>query len=425
MLPLTPQEPSESLIHNPVPVLAVLLAVLGLLFATNAHPRLGKIFRFVPLLVFAYFVPTLLSNTGVIPLDDKYVLYGFVKKWLLPVSLILLTLSVDIPAIMRLGRNAVVLFLGGTLSIVIGGPLALLLCVWTGRLFGYEMIPDHLTDQAWRGLAALSGSWIGGGANFIAIGQEAGTSSSMLSLMVVVDVAVANIWMAVLLWFAGRELKSDARIGADRTSLDAVREKIADYRAEIAKPTDLHSLLLMLAIAFGATSLARWGAETIVEATTQPGAEPFMSALTWTVLMVTAVGLALSFTRLRHLEGKGASAVGSVLLYLLVTTIGAKAEFSKIMDPENTGLVIIGAVWMFFHGALLLLLRRWLKAPVFFMAVGSQANVGGAASAPVVASAFHPALAPVGVLLAVAGYILGTYAGLACMFLLDWANRLL
>jgi len=104
----------------------------------------------------------------------------------------------------------------------------------------------------------------------------------------------------------------------------------------------------------------------------------------------------------------------------LVTTIGAKAEFSEVAKPENLGLVAVGAVWMLLHAGLMLGLRRWLKTPIFFLAVGSKANIGGAASAPVVASAFHPALAPVGALLAVAGYLLGTLAGIACSFLLEW-----
>lgn len=408
MLP-PPPDAALPLVQEPMSVLAVLLGLLALLFWINAHPRLGRIFKAVPLLVFAYFLPTALSNSGLIPIESS--LYDFVKTWLLPASLLLLTLAVDVKGIARLGRLAVLMFLGATLSIVIGGPLA--------YLIGGALIPEELQDQAWRGLAALAGSWIGGGANFVAIGEAAETSDSTLSLMVVVDVAVANVWMAVLLWFAGREKEMDARMGADRSAIDEVRRRVEDYQASVARPLDLSAALWIGALGFGgaalAQGLARWEHMPTLSI---PGIGDVVSGFTWVVLIVTVLGLALSFTRLRALEGAGASRIGSAFLYLLVTTIGAKAEFHRVFDPQNLGIVVIGAIWMLLHAIILLLLRRWLKAPIFFLAVGSQANVGGAASAPIVAAAFHPALAPVGVLLAVGGYVLGTVCGLLTMVLL-------
>ncbi|NQU49490.1 MAG: DUF819 family protein [Planctomycetes bacterium] len=407
-------------------VLAILLAVLGLLFAMNAHAKFGKFFKIIPLLVFAYFVPTLLSNTGVIPTDSKFGLYTFIKTWLLPASLVLLTLSVDLKAVMGLGRNAVVLFLGATVSIVLGGPIAYLLCMGVGKMFGFELISPEFADQAWRGLAALSGTWIGGGANFLAMQEEFDASESIITLMVVVDVAIANVWMAVLLLFAGREKAMDEKMGADRSSLDAVREKVAQFQATVSKPTSLAALLTISAIAIIGAVVATWagGAISVWLKESWPWAGDIMKEFTWVVIFVTLIGLTLSFTPVRKLEGSGASAVGSVFLYLLVTTIGAKAEFSKIFDPANTGILIIGAVWMLFHIAFLMLLRRFLKAPIFFVAVGSKANIGGAASAPIVASAFHPALATVGVLLATFGYVLGTGAAIICGNLLRMAHNL-
>ncbi|MBT3340446.1 MAG: DUF819 family protein [Planctomycetes bacterium] len=387
-------------------VLVVLMGVLAGLFAFSRQAAGQRFFRVIPLLLCAYFLPTLLSNTGVIPTDGDFPLYEFVKRWLLPASLVLLTLAVDLKAIFSLGRNAIYLFLAATVSIIIGGPLAFWLC--------QGLIPPELNDQAWRGLAALAGSWIGGGANFVAIGESVGATESTMSLMVVIDIAVAETWMAFLLFFAGREKQMDAKISADRTTIDAVRQKAEAYQASVARPTDLPSLLLLLFLAFGATALAHEAAAHL------PDIGDVVRGFTWVVLVVTFTGLALSFTPARKLEGVGASALGSVFLYLLVATIGAKAEFAAILDPKHFGLLVIGAVWMCFHAMSLLALRRFLKAPIFFLAVGSRANVGGAASAPVVASAFHPALAPVGVLLAIAGYVLGTVGGVACAALLSF-----
>lgn len=385
-------------------VLIVLLTLLAALFAANTTKWGKKLFGIVPLLVFAYFLPTALSNTGFIPMEESFPLYGFVTTWLLPTSLVLLILAVDLPGIMKLGRNAGLLFLLGTLTIILGGPLAVLLFGWA--------LPAGLGDQAWKGLAALSGSWIGGGANFVAVGKQVGVSDSTMSLMVVVDVLIANVWMAVLLTFAGKEKSMDEKIHADRTSLDECRRKVEEYQASVAAPTTLPHLLAILALGFASTGLAKFVA-------------PFMPSLgflnnfTWVVMIVAALGFAYSFTPLRKLDGVGASAVGSTFLYLLVTTIGAKADFNQILDPDNFGLLVVAAVWMIFHAILLLVARYFLKAPIFFLAVGSQANVGGAASAPIVAAAFHPSLAPVGVLLAVAGYLVGVYGGIVCAYLLE------
>lgn len=394
------------MITDPMGILAIFLVVMAVLFTLAKHPTYGKIFRIIPLLVFAYFIPTLLSNTGIIPLSSP--LYAFIKKWLLPASLFLLTLSVDIPSILGLGKKSLLLFFGATLSIVLGGPLAYLCLGW--------LVPEVLSDQAWRGLAALSGSWIGGGANFIAMGEAAEASESTIGLMVIVDVAVASVWMAVLLYFAGREDELDDKIDADRKSLDELREKVAKYHADVARPTDLPSLLTIAALAFGATFIAVQLSKVL------PNIGDIVKGFTWIVILVTTTGVACSFTKLRHLEGAGASAVGSVFLYLLVAAIGASGDFLKIVEAPS--LVIIGSLWMLIHCLFILALRKYLKAPIFMAAVGSQANVGGAASAPIVASAFHPALAPVGILLAVGGYVLGTYMGLVCTFLLKTVHLL-
>jgi uncharacterized membrane protein len=387
-------------IQAPLSVLAVLLGVLAGLFLFQRSAAGARLFRYVPLLVFCYFIPALLSNTGVIPIESD--LYVFIRRVLLPASLVLLVLSTDIPAVVSLGRDAVVLFLTGTASIALGGPLAFLALGW--------LFPQETLDQAWRGLAALCGSWIGGGANFVAVGESVGASAATMSLMVVVDVGVANVWMAMLLLFAGRERSMDEAIGADRRRIDAVRARVEHYQAEVSRPANLPDMLLIAAIGIGTTAIVTW------IATYLPDIGTIINGFTWIVCLVTAVGVALSFTRLRRLEGAGASTVGSVFLYLLVATIGASAQFSQVL--QNLPLLAVGALWMAIHAGAMLTVRRLLRSPVFFLAVGSQANVGGAASAPVVAAAFHPSLATVGVLLAVLGYVLGTYVGILDAFLL-------
>ncbi|WP_309895053.1 DUF819 family protein [Archangium sp.] len=398
---------TQPLIQSPMAVLTVLLAVLSLLFLAERHPVGARVFKVLPLLVLVYFVPTLLSNTGIIPTKSE--LYGFVSSYLLPTSLVLQVLSMDLLAIARLGRNAVLLFLAGTAGIILGGPMAYLALGW--------LVPAGLGEQAWKGLAALSGSWIGGSANFVAIGQSIGVHDNTLSMMVVVDVGVSNMWTAVLLYFAGRERQMDERMGADRRAIDVVREQVERFQASVLRPASLTDLVWILTIGLGTTVACTALAKQL------PDIGTIVTGFTWVVILVTTVGMALSFTPLRKLEGAGASRVGMLFLYVLVMTIGAKADFRRLMDAP--ALVAVGILWMAIHAAFILGTRRLLRAPIFFAAVGSQANVGGAASASVVAAAFHPALAPVGVMLAVAGYVLGTYGGLVCAALLEQVYRLL
>jgi len=232
-------------------------------------------------------------------------------------------------------------------------------------------------------------------------------------MMVIVDVFVANLWMGVLLYFAGRQERIDKWTGADTRAIEQLKHRVADFQARTTRPATLTDLLVMLAYAFVGTYVALAGGEALEEW----GPTGFLDGAVWKYIIVTTVGLTLSFWKpARNLEGAGASKIGSVMLYLLVAVIGAGANFTKIAEAPS--LVVLGLIWMSVHVTLLLVVGRLIRAPIFFVAVGSQANIGGAASAPIVASAFHPTLAPVGVLLAVAGYVLGTYAGLLCIELL-------
>lgn len=384
------------LVTDPAGILAVLLAVLAAIFWFGSTPAGERLFSVVPRLVFCYFIPTTLTTLGVLPGSSP--LYDWIKDFLLPASLVLLILALDLPGIARLGPKAVIMMLAGTAGVVVGAPIAL----W--------LFASHVPADTWQGMTALSGSWIGGGANMVALAQIAGTSESMFGMMVIVDVAVANVWMGVLLYMAGQSARIDRWTGADTSAIEDLKRRVAAFEAKTTRVPTLDDLIRIAAVGFAgmwiATLMGRYlGA-----------AAPVFSATIWKFIIVTALAVGLSLTPVRRLEGAGASRMGSLMLYLLVASIGAHANFTEMREAPM--LVAIGFVWMLFH-VLFMLVTAWLiKAPVFFLAVGSQANIGGAASAPIVASAFHPTLAPVGVLLAVAGYVLGTYAGLLCMALL-------
>lgn len=292
---------------------------------------------------------------------------------------------------------------------MVGGPLSLFL---VGQFAPETLGGDH-ANAAWRGLASLAGSWIGGGANQTALKEVFGTGGDIFSVVVTVDVIVANLWMAFLLWMASRAQERDAKIGADTRAIEALKEKMARYEAENARIPTLSDLVLIVAIGLGVTGLAHFAADLIapwLEANYPALARySLTSKFFWLVAIATAAGMLLSLTRLRHLEAAGASKLGSLALYLLIATIGMQMNITAI--AQYPVMFLVGALWISIHGLLILGVARLIKAPTFFIGVGSMANIGAAASAPVVAAAFHPALAPVGVLLAVLGYALGTYAG--------------
>jgi uncharacterized membrane protein len=323
---------------------------------------------------------------------------------------VLLTISIDLKAIARLGPKAVIMFLGGTVGIIIGGPLAVLIVSFINP----ELVGGQGPEAVWRGLATNAGSWIGGSANQTAMKEVYGVGDRLFSVMIAIDVLVANVWMACLLFAAGRAKQIDTKVGADTSAIDDVKTKVEEFRARIAKIPALKDTITVLAVGFVVTAVSHLGADLIAPRIERhaPGLAQFSltSKFFWIVVLATTGGLLLSLSsRVRALEGVGASTLGSVLLYVLIATIGMKINILAVFDQP--ALFLVGAIWMAFHAVTMLLLAWLIKAPLFFLAVGSQANVGGAASAPVVASAFHPALAPVGVLLAVLGYALGTYGG--------------
>lgn len=383
-------------ITRPVGILAALALVLSIIFWIGETGPGKRIFGIIPKLVFCYFVPTTLTTFGILP--EESVLYGWIKMYMLPASLLLLILALDVPGIIRLGPRAVIMLLAGTTGVVIGGPLALLIC------------KSFVPPDTWQGMTALCGSWIGGGANMVALGDIAGVSSDMFSMMVIVDVFVANIWMGVLLYLSGQKNRIDKWTGADTSAIEDLQRRIADFQARTSRIPTLTDLIVICAFGFVGAWVCYVAGNVLGEVA------PFFGATTWKFILITSIGVAMSFTPARRLEGAGASKIGSVFLYLLVASIGAHANFLKI--TQAPGLIAMGFIWMSVHIIILLAVGKLIRAPIFFVAVGSQANIGGAASAPIVASAFHPTLAPVGVLLAVAGYVLGTYAGLLCMALL-------
>jgi uncharacterized membrane protein len=431
---------AEPIFTDDTIVFGLLMLTLGLIFYTESI-KTGfwpKFYKIVPGLFMAYMLPAVLTTVGLIApewqttsdsgaiVENSTSLYYVSSRYLLPAALVLMTLSIDLKAVFNLGWKALVMFLTGTLGIVIGGPIAILLV----SIFSPETVGGIGPDAVWRGLSTLAGSWIGGGANQTAMLEIYGYNQTEYGKMVFIDIVVANIWMAILLIGIGRSKAIDKWLRADNSAIEALKEKVTSFAKSVKRNPSLTDLMIIVAIAFGTVSFAHIGANYLapyfegivknIESQTLRNTFTFLdSQFFWMISIATLVAILLSFTKAKNYEGAGASKYGSVFIYILVASIGMKIDLMSIFD--NPGLIAVGVIWMTIHAILLIIIAKIIRAPYFFLAVGSQANVGGAASAPIVASAFHPSLATVGVLLAVFGYAIGTIAAIGCTILMRLA----
>ncbi len=405
-------------ITNDAVILAILLIVLALIFATSNSPKSFwvKFYKFIPSLLLCYFIPGLINSSGIVSAENSN-LYKVASRFLLPTSLVLLTLGIDFKGIIKLGPKAIIMTLAGTFGIIIGGPLAL----FTVSTFFPDFVIHGGAHATWRGLSTIAGSWIGGGANQTAMKEIFHVDDSVFSAIIAIDVLTYSVWMAILLYGAGITEKLDKFLHADQESIRSIKEGIDKEHSDKIELSNMNKMMTILAVGFGITGASHFLADIIAPFFQNNFPELAKFSLTsnffWMIVLATTGGLILSFTKFRSLENYGASKIGNLFLYILIATIGMEMNIFGFF--QNAQLLLITSIWITFHAVFLFIVGRLIKAPFFFLAVGSQANIGGAASAPIVAAAFHPSLASVGVLLAVLGYALGTYGAWLCAILMS------
>jgi len=397
---------SGALINNDIIVFGLIAATLGAIFwsAGSSNPLLKKFYSIVPALLLCYFIPGIYNTVGLIDGETTKLYNPIARDVFLPAALVLLTLSIDIKGILGLGWKMLAMYVAAVLSIMLGAVVAFQLMAW--------LHPETVAGTTWGGMAALAGSWIGGGANMLAMKEIFEVDATTFGQFAVVDVGVGYVWMAVLIFFAARAPAMDKRSGADTTALDDLRDRVARFQAQHARIPALGDMMKMGGVAFGTVALshalagpiADWFAANVGWSASVSMDKPFV----WVVLLATFIGLGLSFTRARELEGVGASKWGSMFLYFLIACIGMQMDLLALLDKP--WLFALGVLWIGVHIVLLWLAGKLLRVPFFYFAIASQSNIGGPASAPVLATAFHPALAPVGVLLGTLGYAVGTGA---------------
>jgi uncharacterized membrane protein len=377
-------------IEDPLLVLAYLAAVVALVFQVGRLPALQPVFDRLPALVWTYFIPMLSTTAGILPGESP--VYRALARYLLPASLVLLLLSSELKAIARLGRTALVVMVMGMLGIALGA------------VVGYTVLRPWLPPDAWKAVGALTGTWTGGSANLVAVGSALDISAELQGIIIIVDTVVGYTWMGLLISFASRQPAFDRWNNSDRAVLDEVRARMDGLTQGEGRAPSVADLTLMIGLAIVLTAVC------LKVGALLPPLGQVLNAFGWAIVLLTTVALALSLTPLARLELAGASRVGYTGFYLLLASVGAQGDLRKVITHPQ--FILLGVIVLLVHGAVLLLTIRLLRAPLFFFAAASQACTGGYSSAPLVAALYEPAMAPVGLLLAVVGNISGTYLGL-------------
>ena len=391
------------MIHNPLAIILVLLSIEISVLYISSQDRFKKYFQFLPSLFWIYFLPMIVSTLGLI--DSKSPVYQMISSYLLPTSLFLLLICVDVKAIFKLGKPALIMFFAGSLGVVLGAPLI---------FFLFKNLLGPQGGQMWSGFGALSGSWTGGSANMIAVKEAFSTPDAVFLPMVIVDTIVPYVWMGILVALVGIQPKYDRWNRSQRGILNELSLKVernsSPEFSNIKFGMTIFILALAILITIASQSLARF----------LPVVKDVISVYAWTIILVSTLGVLLSLTPIRKLESCGSTKIGYFILYFVLTSIGAKANLSHI--GSTLILIAAGCLLVLFHACFLVLTARWIKAPMFLVAVASQANIGGVASAPMVAEIYQPGLASVGLLLAILGNIVGTYFGIIAGQLCRWVS---
>lgn len=382
---------SATLISSPGGVLSVLCAVAAFWFLVQQVTG-WKLFQYVPPLLFIYVTPVFLNNLDVIPSSSP--VYSGLSSYLLPVFIVLMLIKVNVPAAVKVMGKGVLVMLMGTLGVVVGAVVS------------YMIVHRWLSPDAWKGFGALAGSWIGGTGNMAAASEILDTPPELFGLAVLADNVIYLVWLPILLAsknFADR-FNAWAKVPEDRIRM---MESAADELSEEEETPVMREYLYMAAVAIGVTwvasGLASMGFEWMAAA--RPGLEDVLSESTWRILLITTIALCLSVTPVSRLPN--ATALGTALIYVFVAGMGARATVEGFGQAPA---FLLGAfIWIFIHGAFCLLGARLFRVDVHSAAIASAANIGAAASAPIVAAFHRPSLVPVSILMALIGYGLGNY----------------
>lgn len=377
------------LIQEPLLILLTLLAVV--IVAQKATTRFHRtaLMRYLPTPVWCYVPPTLLTTLGFLPPTSG--VYDWIGRYVLPACLILLLMSTDLKGLQKVGRLALIAMMSATISVLIGAVVV------------FFVFRNQLGPESWKAIGTFAASWIGGTANMVAVKEATELADELFAPLFISDITVVYLWMTFLMVASSWQRKIDQLLSAKRSQLS---EALA--ASEPPKPRSetipSRSLVLLLVIGFGIGSAMIWLGGKMAHVA------PALNDSTWIIILVTTAGLGLAATRFSRSEGANANQVGYFLLYLVLASTGAKANLLAMFQAPI--FLAIGFVWLVIHASIILAAGWLFRIPSAMLAAASQANLGGVASAPVVASTYEPKLVPVALILALLGNAIANYLGI-------------
>ena len=362
-----------------------ILTIVAAILLANRRPSLQRLFHWLPVPLWCYTLPMVAVSLGVIPPGTAA--YRALTEALLPVALVLLLLGTDLPAVSRAGAQALAAAIVGSLGVVLGAAL------------GVSLLRGWLPADAWKGAGALTGTWTGGSMNLLALRSVLNIPDAIFAPLIVTDAVIAYSWMALLVAASAVQDPLNAWLRATVKTAEPLTAHEQTLRAPTRGALVACGVLALL-LALGARMMAP----------KLPVSNLVNSSSGWMVLLVTTASLALSLVPSVRRYGAAGGTLGYPCLYMVLAAMGAQASLRALQAAPMW--IVLGLVVVVIHGTLLLLFGRWWKIPLGMLATASQANIGGVVSAPLVGAVYHRSLAPVGLLLAMAGNALGTYVGL-------------
>ena len=377
------------MITNGFTYIEVLIFLAAMLVWLQKYTK-SKFFDFVPPIVLLYLITMILCTCGAWDMEATKPAYSSLKNNILYAMIFLMLLRCDIRKILKLGPK------------MLGGFFAASVSIGLGFIITYAIMHGILGSESWKALGALCGSWMGGSGNMIAVQAAFDIGEADMAYALVVDSIDYSIWVMFLLWAINLAPKFNKWVKADTTTLDEVSKKLEEDAKGIDGPITFVNLIFLLGLGLVISAFGQNIGTTI------NGVAPFLDKATWTVLFITVAGLVCAVTPIGKMAG--ASELSNVLLYSVVALLASRASFLELTDAP--AWIIAGFMILAIHGIIMVILAKIFKLDMFTCGVASLANIGGSASAPILAGAYSGALVPVGVLMALMGYVIGTFGGI-------------
>jgi uncharacterized membrane protein len=353
----------------------------------------AKIFEYLPPVVMLYLLSMLMCTVGLWNLETTKPAYNELKNNLLYAMVFLMLLRCDIRKIIKLGPK------------MLGGFFAATLTISAGFIITYAIFHNWLGHDAWKALGALCGSWNGGSGNMIAIQAALNIKEGEMAYALVVDSIDYSLWVMFLLWAVSLAGKFNAWTKADTSALDAVGKKLEENETLNEDTISFAGLIFLLGLGLGVSAVSQ-----NVGAMIQTAIKSIipLDKATWIVLTVTALGLIAAVSPIARI--KGSAELSNMMLYCVIALLASRASLGQLKSAPVW--ILAGITILSIHGVLLIIVAKIFHLDMFTCGVASLANIGGTASAPVLAASYSGALVPVGVLMALIGYAIGTPMGL-------------